>query len=90
MHPLIIQGGTVFSIGFAGDGDLYNVDLADQLDGTYHISVTPNKPGITFRSFFLMILFILLSIQILGNYVVFISLGEVDIAASPIGFQVTP
>jgi len=61
-------GGTVFSIGFAGDGDLYNVDLADQLDGSYNISVTPNKPG---------------------NYVVFISLGEVDIAASPVGFQAT-
>jgi len=38
-------GGTLFSIGFAGDGDLYNVDLQDKMDGTYHISVTPNKPG---------------------------------------------
>jgi len=62
-------GGTAFSIGFAGDGELYNVDLADQSDGSYNIMVTPNKPG---------------------NYVVFISLGEVDIAASPVGFAVSP
>lgn len=76
----------MFSIGFAGDGDLYNVDLADQLDGSYHINVTPNKPGIFYfyvSNSFLILIF-------LGNYVVFISLGEVDIAASPVGFQVNP
>jgi hypothetical protein len=61
-------GGTVFSISFAGEGELYNVDLQDQMDGSYFIKVTPNKPG---------------------NYVVYISLGEVDIAASPIGFCAT-
>jgi len=61
-------GGTIFTIGFAGDGELYNVDLADQMDGSYILLVTPNKPG---------------------NYVVFISVGEVDISSSPLAFQVT-
>jgi len=60
-------GGTNFAIGFAGDGELYNVDLSDQGDGSYNVFVTPNKPG---------------------NYVVYLSIGEVDIAASPVGFQV--
>jgi len=62
-------GGTLFSISFAGDGELYNVDLSDKMDGSYLVTVTPNKPG---------------------NYAVFISLGEVDIASSPVGFKANP
>jgi len=63
-----LVGGATFNVGFAGEGELYNVALVDKMDGSYHLSVTPNKPG---------------------QYVIYVSLGEVDIAASPVNFVAT-
>jgi len=60
-------GGANFSLGFAGVGQLTEVGLEDQLDGTYLLKATPNSRG---------------------QYMIYISLGDVDIGASPVSFNV--
>jgi len=61
-------GGANFQLGFAGVGQLLNVSLDDNLDGTYSLTATPNSRG---------------------DYMIYISLGDVDIKASPVQFNVT-
>jgi len=58
-------GGANFQLGFAGVGQLMNIALEDQLDGTYKFRATPSLKG---------------------EYLIYISLGEVDLKCSPVQF----
>jgi len=58
-------GGANFQLGFAGVGQLMNIALEDQLDGTYKFRATPSLKG---------------------EYLVYISLGDVDLKCSPVQF----
>jgi hypothetical protein len=42
---LSVLGGAQFGIGFNGVGQLNEVGLGDNLDGTYSLEMVPNLPG---------------------------------------------